>query len=235
MLATLTACGGGGDAGIVIRAGGPPAAEVAIPTVDDRTTAPHGTADSRLAGAGDLPESDLSDFVDEFGYPPDGSFARLRIPVLGVDAAVVPRYVDETGVMPLPGGPADVAWYDLSAWAGMGGAPGEGRNAILAGHVDYAAYVPYAGTDYRGRGVFEALAQLSPGDIVELKYQGATFRYAVVWNQQLSASPEATDWGAVWSDQVAVEAVTLYTCGGDFDPLTQTYKDRTVVRAERLP
>lgn len=208
--------------------------ETTTPTVEATATASRSAIDSPRAGAHELPESDLSDFVDEFGYPSDATFARLRIPMLGVDAAVAPRSVDETGVMPLPAGPADVVWYDLSTWAGMGGVPGEGRNAIFAGHVDYAAYVPYAEADYRGGGVFEALDHLSPGDIVEIEYQGDTFRYAVVWNQQLSASPDVTDWGAVWSDRVSIDSVTLYTCGGDFDPLTQTYNDRTVVRAERL-
>lgn len=82
--------------------------------------------------------------------------------------------------------------------------------------------------------MFESLALLSPGDVIEIEYQGSTLRYAVVWNEQLSASPGATDWGAVWSNQAPVEAVTLYTCGGDFDPITQTYNERTVVRAERL-
>jgi len=209
--------------------------ETATPAAVGTATAPFSAIDSPRTGASELPESELSDFVDEFGYPPDGSFARLRIPRLSVDAAVAPRLVDATGVMPLPGGPADVVWYDLSTWTGMGGAPGEGRNAIFAGHVDYAAYVPYAEANYRGGGVFEALAGLTPGDIIEVEYQGETLRYAVVWNQQLSASPEVTDWGAVWSDRVSSDSVTLYTCGGDFDPLTQTYNDRTVVRAERLP
>jgi len=209
--------------------------ETTTPAAAGTATAPLSAVDSPRVGASELPESNLSDFIDEFGYPSDATFARLRIPRLSVDAAVAPRLVDASGVMSLPGGPADVVWYDLSAWAGMGGAPGEGRNAIFAGHVDYAAYVPYADADYRGAGVFEALAQLVPGDIVEVEYGGDTLRYAVVWNQQLSASPDVTDWGAVWSDRVSVDSVTLYTCGGDFDPLTQTYNDRTVVRAERLP
>jgi len=234
-MATLAACGGGGDAGIVIRPGVPATDETPTPAAEETATALRSPVDSPRAAAGELLESDLSDFIDEFGYPSDATFGRLRIPMLGVDAAVASRFVDDTGVMPLPAGPADVVWYDLSTWTGMGGVPGEGGNAIFAGHVDYAADVPYAEANYRGGGVFEALAGLTPGDIIEVDYQGETLRYAVVWNQQLSASPEVTDWGAVWSDRVSSDSVTLYTCGGDFDPLTQTYNDRTVVRAERLP
>ena len=233
----IIACGGGGeDSGIEIRPAEGVVGEAGTATAENgetRTTTQRAVEASVRSGR-DLSESDLSDFVEQFGYPSDATFARVRIPVLGVDAAVASRFVDETGVMPLPGGPADVAWYDLSAWPGMGGAPGEGRNAVFAGHVDYADYVPYADADYRGKGVFQSLDQLAPGDIIEVEYQGTTLRYAVVWNKQLSASPDATDWGAVWSDQVSVESITLYTCGGDFDPITRTYNDRTVVRAERL-
>lgn len=234
MASVAVACGSSEDSGIVIRlAESTPGAVVA--TVEDGGTGPAQRVEERsMPSEAELPASELSDFIDEFGYPADATFAQLRIPVLGVDAAVAPRFVDETGEMPLPGGPADVAWYDLSAWPQMGGAPGEGRNAIFAAHVDYAAYVPYADARYRGKGVFESLALLSPGDVIEVEYQGGTLRYAVVWNKQLSAAPGATDWGAVWSDEVPVEAITLYTCGGDFDPVTQTYNERTVVRAERL-
>ncbi len=227
----VTGCGSE-SSGIVIRPGGAPVASAtptaATPTLDRGDD----VAKDDVTAMIDTP-TDLDGFIEQFGYPADATFARLRIPVLNVDARVASRSVGADGQMPLPAGPADVAWYDLSTWPGLGGAPGEGGNAVFAGHVDYAAYVPYADAVYRGEGVFESLARLVEGDIIELEYGGDVLRYAVISNRQLSAAPGATDWGAVWSNEGA-DAVTLYTCGGDFDPTTQTYNDRVVVRAERV-
>lgn len=132
------ACGGSEESGIVIRPAEGVAGEAVTAPAENRETRTtvQRAVERSVRSESELPESELSDFVDEFGYPADATFAQLRIPVLGVDAAVAPRLVDETGEMPLPGGPADIAWYDLSAWPSMGGAPGEGGNAIFAGHVD---------------------------------------------------------------------------------------------------
>ncbi|MEX2229981.1 MAG: class F sortase [Dehalococcoidia bacterium] len=176
----------------------------------------------------------LAAFESEFGEPPDSTFARIRIPLLGVETGVASRVVGAVGVMPEPSGPGEVAWYDMSLWPGMGGAPGEGRNAIFSGHVDYAAAVDYAGVRYRGPGVFAHLQLLSPGDVIELEFGGETLRYAVTWKRQLSAASGATDWGEIWSDDVRRDAITLYTCGGDFDPDGRSYRDRGGVRAERV-
>lgn len=232
LLVIITTGCGSESSGIVIRPGGAPVASPTSTAANSPVTQGRDVASDDATAADGAP-TDLEGFVDQFGYPTDATFARLRIPVLSVDAWVAPRSVGADGQMPLPAGPADVAWYDLSTWPGLGGAPGEGGNAVFAGHVDYSAYVPYADTVYRGKGVFESLAQLVEGDIIELEYGGEVLRYAVVSNRQLSAAPGATDWAAVWSDGGA-DAVTLYTCGGDFDPVAQTYNDRVVVRAERV-
>ena len=64
-------------------------------------------------------------------------------------------------------------------------------------------------------------------------FGGETFRYAVTWVRQQSADGGETDWGESWSHDVARDAVTLYTYGGDFDPDGRTYVDRIVERAER--
>lgn len=174
----------------------------------------------------------LDEFVRDYGYPKNSTFARLRIPSLSVDAQVGQRYVGGDGVMPDPSGPAEVAWYDLSGWNGLGGRPGEPGNAIFSGHVDYAANVPYAGVSYRGQGVFSQINQLSAGDVIEVDYGGKTFRYRVAWRRQYAGT--GTDWQAIWSSNVGRESITLYTCGGTFDFTSREYADRVVVRAERI-
>ncbi len=63
----------------------------------------------------------LSALTQAAGDPPGTNFARLRIPSLAVDAPVGQAAVADGAAMPLPQGPADVMWYDLSDWYALGG------------------------------------------------------------------------------------------------------------------
>ena len=186
------------------------------------------------ADPGRQPFRNLDDFLKEYDYPQDATFARIKIPAISVDARVASRTVGRDGVMADPAGPADVIWYDLAAWAGLGGRPGEGGNAVFSGHVDYDYVIPYAGVPYRGQGVFSKISALSTGDLVEIEYGGKMLRYQVVSRRQYNAGG-GTDWTAVWSSKVPKDSITLYTCGGPFDTVTKEYSDRIVVRAERVP
>lgn len=170
---------------------------------------------------------------DEFGEAPDATFGRLRIAVLGVDAAMGSRFVGASGVMTIPSGPGDVVWYDFSDWDGLGGTPGGGNNAIYSGHVDYSAYVPYAGISYRGGGVFRNVNLLSPGDVIEVQSGGETLTYIVQWTREVSADTSVTNWNEILTAHVPVDSITLITCGGDFDFTERSYSSRTVVRAQR--
>lgn len=203
------------------------AAPVAIPTAT-ATPEPTATPDpaSKLV-------TNIADLVDEFGYPPNTDFAVLRIPSLNVSARVGEKIVSRSSAtMPTPQGPADVVWYNMSEWPGLGGRPGEGGNAIFAGHVDYAAYVKHAQVNYFGMAVFGSVSRLTIGDIIEVDYEGNTYTYRVRWTRQYDA--DYNQWGSVWSDEVSVDSITLYTCGGEFDRATRSYSDRFVVRAERI-
>ncbi|MFL2646654.1 MAG: class F sortase [Dehalococcoidia bacterium] len=203
------------------------AAPVAIPTAT-ATPEPTATPDpaSKLV-------TNIADLVDEFGYPPNTDFAVLRIPSLNVSARVGEKIVSRSSAtMPTPQGPADVVWYNMSEWPGLGGRPGEGGNAIFAGHVDYAAYVKHAQVNYFGMAVFGSVSRLTIGDIIEVDYEGNTYTYRVRWTRQYDA--DYNQWGSVWSDEVSVDSITLYTCGGEFDRTTRSYSDRFVVRAERI-
>ena len=181
---------------------------------------------------GSDPVSSIDELHDKHGEPPGAVLGRMRVPALGIDAPLGVRLVGGDGQMPNPAGPSDVIWYDFSEWEGIGGAIGGGGNAVFSGHVDYAARVPYAGVDYRGRGVFFSLSLLSPGDVIEVESAGQTIRYAVSWRQTVDA--EATDWGEMLSADVAVDSITLITCGGEFDFDSRSYVDRVVIRAERI-
>ena len=198
------------------------------PTPDDgdETTS---TAPPQPVGAPTV--FDLRELHRLFGEAPDATLGRLRIPVLGVDAPVGQRYVDQK--MPNPTGPGDVVWYDFSEWDGLGGVPGGGRNAVFSGHVDYNHSIPWAEANYRGEGVFFDLRLLSPGDVIEVEVGGKTMQYTVQWTRQIAADGPDSDWLPVLTGDVPVDSITLITCGGEFDVATKSYRDRFIVRAER--
>ena len=252
-LIVLALGGGGDDAPVVVATPPPetataapsasatPAAATATPPVGSiRAGAPSELADP-LYGVGEIPPalatdpptvSTLAELSELYGPPPDATLGRFRIPVLGVDAPLGQRFVSGTA-MPNPTGPGDVVWYDLSQWEGLGGVPGGGANAIYSGHVDYFAPVAWADAIYHGRGVFFDLNLLSPGDIIEVDVGGNVLRYAVQWRQQVAAGPEG-NWASILTSDVPVDALTLITCGGEFDFSQSSYQERVVVRAHRV-
>lgn len=174
---------------------------------------------------------DLDELHRRFGEAPDATLGRIRIPVIGVDAAVGQRYVDAK--MPNPTGPGDVVWYDFSEWDGLGGVPGGGGNAVFSGHVDYNFEIPWAEAYYRGEGVFYALNLLSPGDVIEVEVGGKKMQYTVKWTRMVEANGSDQVWLPILTGDVGVDSITLITCGGEFDTVTNSYRDRFIVRAER--
>ncbi len=162
---------------------------------------------------------------------PPASEGRLRIPSIGVDAPLGPRTTAADGTMPMPHGPVDVAWYDFALHPGMGGIPGVVGNAVVSGHVDYAATVPYAGVRYSGPAVFARLGTLLLGDRIEVTRNGRTVAYRAVSVEVQSA--ESADWMRLFAS-TPVEMLTLFTCTGDFNPATVSYSDRVVVQAVRV-
>jgi sortase (surface protein transpeptidase) len=175
--------------------------------------------------------TNLKDLRERFGEPPDARRGRFRIPRIGVDAPLGVRAVPGSLQLPSPSGPADVVLYDFGpntdSWGGM---PGNG-NAIFSGHVDYSYRLPYVEANYHGRGVFYDLRVLAAGDEIDIVIDGQTFTYAVSWKRVVPASGEV--WGELLAHDVGADAITLVTCDGEFNPATQQYSSRTVIRAVR--
>lgn len=162
---------------------------------------------------------------------PPSTEGRVRIPALGIDAPLTVRQVAPDGTMPMPLGPADVSWYDFSIHPGLGGVPVASGNTILSGHVDYVANVPYTGVRYSGPGVFADLGRLRSGASIEVVRGPVTASYRVVSVEVLPA--EQADWLREFA-ATPVETLTLFTCTGEFNPLTFDYSDRVVVKAVRV-
>ena len=188
------------------------------------------TSPSHVAAQTEI--STLSSLSAFAGDDPRADYARLRIPSIGVDAAVGAHEVPDGGVMPNPYGPGDVAWYDFEQSV-FGGEPGSGGNTVMSGHVNYNANVSHAGVRYRGLGIFARLDELEPGDTVEVVRGGKTYRYMVSW-RRLFAAEANSRWGSALTSSVSTDSITLFTCDGTFDGRTLSYSHRLVVRAERV-
>lgn len=175
----------------------------------------------------------LKELKERFGDPPTANRGRFRAPGLGIDAPVGIRSVPASLEMPAPTGPADVVLYDFSVAPHYGGMPGGGGNVVLSGHVDYSYKLPYADANYTGLAVFALLRTAQPNsDQIQLQFDGRTLTYTVQWVRSVSA--EDGNWGELLAHDVGgMDALTIVTCDGAFNPTTQEYADRIVVRAVR--
>jgi LPXTG-site transpeptidase (sortase) family protein len=155
--------------------------------------------------------------TNRFPPPSNAPIARLVIPAAEIDAPVVVRGVDASGVMQSPDNAYDTAWYDFSA------RPGYGGNAVFAGHVDYIRV---------GKAVFWNLKDLKQGDLIEVRLEdGTVYQYSVVSLNQYDSATAPVD---AIVGATPEESVTLITCSGTFNQATHQYDKRLVVRAERI-
>jgi sortase (surface protein transpeptidase) len=139
--------------------------------------------------------------------------ARVRIPAIDVDAAVLPLAVDGQGVLPPPPTNVDTGWWRA------GPEPGEAGPAVIVGHVD----------GREGPAVFFRLRQLAPGDEIAVdRVDGSTAVFTVerVERHAKDAFPTEAVYG-----RTPDARLRLVTCGGEFDRSTRHYVDNVVVFA----
>jgi hypothetical protein len=138
---------------------------------------------------------------------------ELKIPILGVDADVLPVGMDADGAMGVPQDPDTAVWWSLGPGTGVPG------NVVIAAHVDWAGRLR----------VFGLLYKLGRGDeVVLVDEKLREFHYQVVSSQWVSAEGAPVD--QIFGGS-GVPEVTLITCGGEFDRSTRQYLDRLIVRA----
>lgn len=146
-----------------------------------------------------------------------GQKYNLLIEKLGVDAPVGVFGLDENQVPEVPFDPGIVAWYNFSA------EPGNGGNAVFAGH-----------RTWRGDAVFRHLDELGNGDRITLRSEGGVELVYEVFHSEL-VDP-SNDSATSWMLPTDYDVVTLITCGGEYrknnDPIFGAeYSGRQVVRA----
>lgn len=146
--------------------------------------------------------------------------ASIIVPAAGIDAEIELRNIVD-GRMEDPTGPWVVSWYQQSAELGEVG------NALFAGHVDYWGVGP---------SVFYNVRNLAEGDEISVTGEdGSVFTYGVEWVETIPIEDLISGRIAEVVAPTSYQAVTLFTCGGEFDYVNGEYLSRTVVRARRLP
>jgi hypothetical protein len=141
---------------------------------------------------------------------------RLVIPAIGVDADVIDLGLQDDGTMEVPSDFAQTGWFD------RGPKPGRVGPAVIAGHVD----------DRTGPAVFFRLTELEPGDEIEVHGEdGEIVVFAVRETQQHPKDAFPTE--DVYRGTPGPE-LRLITCSGEFDQDERSYRDNTIVFAERI-
>jgi sortase (surface protein transpeptidase) len=137
----------------------------------------------------------------------------ISIPRLGVASSLESLGIDSGGAMEVPQDPGKAGWYHL------GPSPGALGPAVIAGHVTWD----------RAPAVFYSLAELHPGDVVDVTRRDglvAVFRVTHVRSYAKSEFPTRSVFGPI--DHAGLR---LITCAGDFDSTSQRYSDNVVVYA----
>lgn len=145
----------------------------------------------------------------------------IRIPDASVDADVEQNQIVK-GVMQDPSGPWVVSWYKETAPIGKRG------NSVMSGHVDYWGVGP---------SVFYTVGQLQPGAEIDVTGKdGTVYTYSVEWVKVFTLQDLTADTinSIVSPDATAYPALTLITCGGDFDQAKGEYLGRTIIRAKLM-
>lgn len=138
---------------------------------------------------------------------------RIRVPALGVDAAVQSMGIEPTGEMELPTDPATVGWY------GYGPTPGEPGSSVVAGHVD---------GDGRP-GAFFRLGELAPGQRLTVTSSDGSSRAFRVTARRVFVKKSLP--APLIFRRTGRPVLTLVTCGGEFDRSTGHYESNIVVFA----
>lgn len=148
-----------------------------------------------------------------------GQPVRIKIPVIGVDAAVEQVGKTPDGAMDVPHDYNDTAWYQ------PGPRPGEPGNAVIDGHVDSTT----------GKAVFWDLRRLTPGDqIVVVGDDGKERRFVVTGLEAYAHTDVPLD--RVFGASPGAH-LNLITCDqtSRFDYTQRQYAGNIVVYADAVP
>ncbi|MCA9833556.1 MAG: SH3 domain-containing protein [Thermomicrobiales bacterium] len=134
-----------------------------------------------------------------------------------VDAEVEINHIVD-GQMLDPTGAWVVAWYE-----GTGMLHEKRRNMLFSGHVDYWGVGP---------SVFRNLANVPEGSIIQLLGEkGGEASYAVEFVERVTLAEMTAEKMQQITAPTSFEALTIITCGGEFNYDVGEYLQRDVIRA----
>ena len=140
--------------------------------------------------------------------------ARLKIPSLGVNAAVETVGIKTDGTMGTPKNFDNVGWYS------PGSKPGEEGPAGFAGHVNNGGI---------RKGVFEKLSKIKTGDYVTV--EDAAGRSKIYKVSSVREYPAEAPAGELFAPG-GPSRLVLITCDGEWLPAERTFDKRLVVVAD---
>jgi LPXTG-site transpeptidase (sortase) family protein len=142
--------------------------------------------------------------------------ARLTIPKLKIDAAILNVGLTQTGDMDVPNDLAQAGWYKY------GPLPGNQGSAVIAGHLDGLRGAP---------GIFLNLNKLTAGDSISVTdSQGRVTSFAV---QTTRTYDQDGSIGEVFQSEQGAH-LNLITCTGAWDKAQRHYLKRLVVFADKM-
>lgn len=169
---------------------------------------------SRRAGALGLSVAEAPASVASGQVP-----VAITIPQAEVDAEVERTKIVD-GQMLDPSGPWIVAWYEGTGLAGSA------DNAVMSGHVDYWDVGP---------AVFRLVSGLQQGaEVTVYGGEGGSFTYAVEYVERVEIASLTSEKLQQIVGPTGYGALTLITCGGEFDYDRGEYYSRDIIRARLL-
>lgn len=148
----------------------------------------------------------------------------ISIPKLGIENARIVQLgiIKKTGQLDAPISIHDAGWYNGSALPGKGGA------MLMDGHN--------GGPNFGG--IFEKLRELKNGDeIIIERGDGKKLTYVVKDNRDMNVkdiNDPSNKWGMATmtnSIEAGKEGLNIITCVGQWDERSQTFNERTMLRA----
>jgi LPXTG-site transpeptidase (sortase) family protein len=148
---------------------------------------------------------------EDFGLP-----IQIRIPKIGVDAAIEQVGITSQGEIGVPKGPTGVAWFEL------GTLPGKRGSAVITGHYGWKDGIA---------AVFDNLYKLQNEDKVYVHDdKGNVITFVVRESRRYDPKEDAS---AVFASNDDKAHLNLITCEGVWNKDQQSYSKRLVVFADR--
>lgn len=155
--------------------------------------------------------------LENFGLPPRGLPLRFKIPKIKVDALVENIGFTVDGIVGVPEGPNNVAWFNL------GPRPGEVGSAVISGHSGWKNDIP---------AVFDGLVRLNDGDKIYVEDdKGSIIVFRVREFKIYGRDDQAPE---VFISNDGKAHLNLVTCTGVWNEKEKSRSNRLVVFTDKV-